>query len=135
MDYPFVKQTSEAYSDHISSLVGRVESRRQITANTIRILLLEEQNSELRNTSVEEARDMKERRLEMDSSKVWLQPYCAKQGTVYRFSDLSCGFLKVSRECSFFKSRNCVCTQSSIRVPNHLIHVGWAMWIQINLER
>lgn len=48
MDYPFIKQTAEGYVSHIDSLSGR-ESQKQISANTIRILLLEEQNSELRH--------------------------------------------------------------------------------------
>ena len=48
MDYPFVKQTTEGYAEHIKSLTNSGESHRQITANTVRILLLEEQNCELR---------------------------------------------------------------------------------------
>ena len=47
MDYPFVKQVSGDYLAHISSLTSR-DSERQISANTVRILLLEEQNTELR---------------------------------------------------------------------------------------
>ena len=49
-----MKQTDENYSTHITSLSSR-ESGRQISANTIRILLLEEQNSELRQKVVEAA--------------------------------------------------------------------------------
>lgn len=70
MDYPFVKQSSEAYSDHVTSLTESQVSRKQITANTIRILLLEEQNTELRHTSVREARELKERHLEPENPKV-----------------------------------------------------------------
>lgn len=51
MDYPFIKQVSGDYHAHISSLTGR-ESERQISANTVRILLLEEQNSELREKKI-----------------------------------------------------------------------------------
>ena len=51
MDYPFIKQMSGDYRAHISSLTGR-ESERQISANTVRILLLEEQNSELREKNI-----------------------------------------------------------------------------------
>lgn len=51
MDFPFLKQTSDDYSTHIASLSGR-ESQKQISANTVRILLLEEQNSELRQRTV-----------------------------------------------------------------------------------
>ena len=51
MDYPFIKQMSGDYLAHISSLTGR-ESERQISANTVRILLLEEQNSELREKNI-----------------------------------------------------------------------------------
>ena len=47
MDYPFVKQVSGNYRAHISSLTRR-DSEKQILANTVRILLLEEQNTELR---------------------------------------------------------------------------------------
>ena len=56
MDYPFVKQTGKDYASHVTSIVERQQSRRQITANTIRILLLEEQNSELRSKSASEER-------------------------------------------------------------------------------
>ena len=56
MDYPFVKQTSEGYVRHIRSLSAR-DSQRQISANTVRILLLEEQNSELRERGLREARE------------------------------------------------------------------------------
>ena len=56
MDYPFIKQTNENYSTRITSLLSK-ESGRQISANTIRILLLEEQNSELRQKAVEAALD------------------------------------------------------------------------------
>ena len=56
MDYPFIKQTNENYSTRITSLSSK-ESGRQISANTIRILLLEEQNSELRQKAVEAALD------------------------------------------------------------------------------
>ena len=47
MDYPFIKQGSDDYQSHVASLTGQ-ESERQVSANTIRILLLEEQNTELR---------------------------------------------------------------------------------------
>ena len=47
MDYPYIKQVSGDYRAHISSLTSR-DSERQISANTVRILLLEEQNTELR---------------------------------------------------------------------------------------
>ena len=70
MDYPFVKQSSESYSDHVTSLTRRRESRKQITANTIRILLLEEQNHELRHTAVTEARELKEKHVDLESSQV-----------------------------------------------------------------
>ena len=56
MDYPFVRQTSESYVQHIRSLSAR-DSQRQISANTVRILLLEEQNSELRERGLREARE------------------------------------------------------------------------------
>ena len=56
MDYPFVRQTSEGYVQHIWSLSAR-DSQRQISANTVRILLLEEQNSELRERGLREARE------------------------------------------------------------------------------
>lgn len=65
-----MKQGSEAYSDHVTSLSKRQESRKQITANTIRILLLEEQNNELRHTSAGKARELKEQYLEDDRPKV-----------------------------------------------------------------
>lgn len=65
-----MKQSSEAYDDHVTSLTENKESRKQITANTIRILLLEEQNNELRHTSVRQARELKERLSEPDSVKV-----------------------------------------------------------------
>ncbi len=81
MDYPFVKQTSENYSDHVTSILQSQESRRQITANTIRILLLEEQNNELRYTSVSEAREMKENSL--DDNKVTGNVFC---GNSYNYS-------------------------------------------------
>lgn len=51
MDYPFIKQVSGNYRAHISSLTGR-DSERQISANTVRILLLEEQNTELREKNI-----------------------------------------------------------------------------------
>lgn len=70
MDYPFVKQSSESYSDHVASLTRQRESRKQITANTIRILLLEEQNNELRHTAVTEAKELKEC-LELESPQVY----------------------------------------------------------------
>ncbi len=56
MDYPFVKQTSPGYTDHIKSLSAK-ESQKHISANTVRILLLEEQNSELRGKSVADLRE------------------------------------------------------------------------------
>ncbi len=56
MDYPFVKQTRTDYVEHIQSLSTR-DSQKQISANTVRILLLEEQNSELRERSVAEVRE------------------------------------------------------------------------------
>lgn len=51
MDYPFVKQTAQNYTFHIDSLSGK-ESKKQISANTVRILLLEEQNTELRQKNL-----------------------------------------------------------------------------------
>ena len=51
MDYPFIKQVSGDYLTHIASLTGR-DSERQVAANTVRILLLEEQNTELREKTV-----------------------------------------------------------------------------------
>lgn len=50
MDYP-----DQSCDGPIQPLSGR-ESQQQISANTIRILLLEEQNSELRETIVQHAR-------------------------------------------------------------------------------
>ena len=47
MDYPFIKQVSGDYHSHVASLTSE-DSQKQVSANTIRILLLEEQNSELR---------------------------------------------------------------------------------------
>lgn len=44
MDYPFVKQTT-----------GSVPLQKQISANTVRILLLEEQNADLRDKIVQAA--------------------------------------------------------------------------------
>ncbi len=55
MDYPFVKQSSEGYGDHLASLHGK-RSQRQISANTVRILLLEDQNTELRQNLIVTAR-------------------------------------------------------------------------------
>lgn len=49
MDYPFIKQTGENYDTHIASVIQNRQSRRQITANTVRIMMLEEQNNELRH--------------------------------------------------------------------------------------
>ncbi len=60
MDYPFVKQMEENYTDHVSSLVQNRQSRKQISANTIRILLLEEQNNELRKKTNRELLELKE---------------------------------------------------------------------------
>ena len=60
MDYPFVKQTEENYANHVMSIVQNRQSRKQISANTIRILLLEEQNSELRKKTDKESRELKE---------------------------------------------------------------------------
>lgn len=68
MDYPFVKQTEEEYGNHVASVIHSQRSRKQITANTIRILLLEEQNSELRNKVIKEAREIKETNTESDIS-------------------------------------------------------------------
>ena len=59
MDFPFVEQTSATYNDHVTSLVKNQKSRKQITANTIRILLLEEQNNELRHTTNRKAKELK----------------------------------------------------------------------------
>ncbi len=56
MDYPFVKQTSASYTDHIQSLSAK-SSHKHISANTVRILLLEEQNSELREKGTTELRE------------------------------------------------------------------------------
>ena len=56
MDYPFVKQTSADYATHIASLSNK-ESQKQVSANTVRILLLEEQNSELRERLIAMARE------------------------------------------------------------------------------
>lgn len=68
MDYPFVKQTRERYTNHVTSLIRSQQSQRQISANTIRILLLEEQNNELRHKTM---REMKERSVsEPDTFKV-----------------------------------------------------------------
>ena len=56
MDYPFVKQTAEGYHRHVESMLASGgESHRQISANTVRILLLEEQNGELREGIVSSA--------------------------------------------------------------------------------
>lgn len=70
MDYPFVKQTGEDYGSHVASIIQCQQSRRQITANTIRILLLEEQNSELRHEAIVEAKEIKETNSGSDISKV-----------------------------------------------------------------
>lgn len=51
MDYPFVKQVDGDYRAHVASLTGQ-HCERQISANTIRILLLEEQNTELREKNL-----------------------------------------------------------------------------------
>ena len=51
MDYPFLKQTGSDYRAHIASL-SRRDSEKQISANTVRILLLEEQNIELREKAI-----------------------------------------------------------------------------------
>lgn len=61
MDYPYnVKQTE-------GHVIQRQQSRRQISANTIRILLLEEQNNELRNSTIREVRKIKQRNSESES--------------------------------------------------------------------
>ena len=51
MDYPFVKQTTGGS--------GGIPSQKQISANTIRILLLEEQNHELRERAVQSAQTLR----------------------------------------------------------------------------
>lgn len=51
MDYPFVKQTMGGS--------GGIPSQKQISANTIRILLLEEQNHELRERAVQSAQTLR----------------------------------------------------------------------------
>lgn len=51
MDYPFIKQVSGDYQSHIASMTSQ-DSERQISANTVRILLLEEQNTELREKRI-----------------------------------------------------------------------------------
>ena len=71
MDFPFVKQTEENYTDHVASLVQSQKSRKQISANTIRILLLEEQNSELRKRADRESRELKDI-LTPVTPKVWV---------------------------------------------------------------
>lgn len=76
MDYPFVGQTSATYSDHVTSLTQNQESRKQITANTIRILLLEEQNNELRHTTNKKAKELKDIS-EPSCPKVWHSVNCA----------------------------------------------------------
>ena len=69
MDYPFVKQTSENYSTHIAGLSGKV-TQKQISANTIRILLLEEQNAELREKVVHPRQPEKKGRFQVGSAPV-----------------------------------------------------------------
>ena len=51
MDYPFIKQVNSDYCSHVASLTGP-DMERQISANTVRILLLEEQNTELRDKRI-----------------------------------------------------------------------------------
>lgn len=55
MGFPFVSQTDEAYADYILSLIYNKLSQKQITANSVRIYLLEEQNNELRYLGLKEA--------------------------------------------------------------------------------
>ncbi len=55
MDYPYVWRTDSSYSDHITALVARRMSQNQINANTVRICLLEEQNSDLRYLNLKKA--------------------------------------------------------------------------------
>lgn len=55
-----MKQTEEKYTNHLASLVQGRQSRKQISANTIRILLLEEQNNELRKKTDRESKELKE---------------------------------------------------------------------------
>ena len=55
MGFPFINQTDEAYADYIVSLIYKKLSHKQITANSIRIYLLEEQNNELRYLNLREA--------------------------------------------------------------------------------
>ena len=51
MDYPFAKQATGGS--------GGIPSQKQISANTIRILLLEEQNHELRERAVQAAQTLR----------------------------------------------------------------------------
>jgi len=55
MDFPYICQTEGSYSDHITSLVYKRLSQKQIDANTVRIYLLEEQNNDLRYLNLKEA--------------------------------------------------------------------------------
>lgn len=56
MDYPFVKETEAAKASWDFSVVHK-QSQKQIAANTVRILLLEEQNKKLREKIIEETEE------------------------------------------------------------------------------
>ncbi len=59
--HPFIPQGSDSYQTYLASLSSK-QSQRQISANTIRILLLEEQNSDLRGKVLQEVREEPARR-------------------------------------------------------------------------
>ena len=59
-----MKQTVPDYRTHVKSLLQSNQSRKQISANTIRILLLEEQNNELRHKAALEANKLRHENLD-----------------------------------------------------------------------
>lgn len=85
MDYPFKKQTDVNYRDHVTSLVAKKQIRQQVTANTIRICLLEEQNDELRHRTMEEAREHKRRNEGSEAPKVWKLNKGEENFSIYLF--------------------------------------------------
>ncbi len=73
MDFPFVEQTGLDYKDSIANLIQNQQLRQQITANTVRILLLEEQNNELRYKTMRGAEKLKKKgNVHSKMSKVFL---------------------------------------------------------------
>lgn len=57
VDYPSISHNSDSNGQSKSRVLSGQDSQRQISANTIRISLLEEQNSELRDSLQGQARN------------------------------------------------------------------------------